>query len=86
VATIYDVYFCHKKWARAGLWRPKDILWWFQNVIDQAICDDFLRNVTRCNLWRSIHDDIWDRYRYYFMTVFFVICDKINRHGSTDFL
>jgi len=68
--NVCDVYFCHKKWVWVGLWRPKDILWRFRNVMDQAIHDENLRNITRCNLWRSIHDAIWDHHRYWFMTVF----------------
>ena len=68
--TGCDVYFHHRKWACVGLWRPGDILWRFQNVMDQTICDEILRNVTRCNLWCSINDAIWDRYRYCFMTGF----------------
>ena len=68
--TVCDVYFRHRKWVGVGLWGPGDILWQFQNVMDQVICDENLRNVTRCNLWRSIHDAIWDRHRYCFMTVF----------------
>ena len=58
------------KWVWAGLWGPGYILWRFQNVMDQTICDGILRNVTRCDLWRSIHDVIWDRHRYCFMMVF----------------
>ena len=48
----------------------RHILWWFRNVMDRAIHDENLRNVTRCDLWRSIHDAIWDRQRYCFMMVF----------------
>ena len=62
--------FCHRKWAWVGFWGPRDILWRFRNVMDQAIYDENLRNVTRCDLWCSIHDAIWDRHRYNFMTVF----------------
>jgi len=68
--TICDVYFRHRKWAWVGLRGPGDILWRFRNVMDQAIYDENLRNVTRCDLWRSIHDVIWDRHRYCFMMVF----------------
>ena len=68
--AVCDVYFRHRKWAWVGLWGPGDIFWRFQNVMDQAIRDENLRNVTRCNLWRSIHDEIWDCHRYCFMTVF----------------
>ena len=53
---------------------------------DQVIYDENLRNVTRCDLWCSIHDVIWDRHRYCFMTVFKWYVMKFNRHGSTDFL
>ena len=38
-ATICDVYFRHWYYAWVGLWGPRDILWRFQNVMDQAICD-----------------------------------------------
>ena len=67
---VCGVYFRHKKWAWVGLREPEDILWRFQNVMDQTIHDCFLRNATRCNLWHSIHDESWDCCRYYFMTVF----------------
>ena len=70
IATIRDVYFHHRKRVWVGLWGPGDILRRFQNVMDQAIHDEILRNVTRCDLWRSIHDVIWDRHRYCFMTGF----------------
>ena len=86
VATIRDVYFRHRKRVRVGLWGPGDILRRFQNVMDQAIHDEILRNVTRCDLWRSIHDVIWDRHRYCFMTVFQWSVTKFYRHGSIDFL
>jgi len=70
VAAIYDVYFRHRKWVWVGLWGPRGILWRFRNVMDQTIYDENLRNVTRCDLWHSIHDAIWDRHRYCFMTIF----------------
>ena len=69
-----------------GFRGPGDIPWRFQNVMDRAIYDENLRNVTRCDLWRSIHDAIWDRHRYCFMTVFQWSVTKSKRHGSTDFL
>ena len=84
--TICDVYFRHEKRVWVGLWGSGDILWRFQNVMDQAIHDEILRNVMRCDLWRSIHDVIWDRHRYCFMTVFQWSVTKFNRHGSPDFL
>ena len=68
--THCDIYFRHRKQAWVGLRGPGDILWRFRNIMDQAIYDKNLRNVTRCDLWRSIHDVIWDRHRYCFMTVF----------------
>ena len=68
--TVCDVYFGHRKWVWVGLWGPGDILWQFQNVMDQVIRDENLRNVTRCDLWRSIHDAIWDHHKYCFMTIF----------------
>ena len=70
VATIRDVYFRHRKRIWVGLWGPGDILRRFQNIMDQAIHDKISRNVTRCDLWRSIHDVIWDHHKYCFMTVF----------------
>ena len=75
--TVCDVYFRHRKRVWVGLRGPGDIWWRFQNVMNQAICDEILRNVTRCNLWRSIHDAIWDRHIYCYMTIFLVICDEI---------
>ena len=69
-----------------GFRGPGDIPWRFQNVMDWAIYDENLRNVMRCDLWRSIHDVIWDRHRYCFMTVFQWTVTKFNRHGSPDFL
>ena len=68
--TVCDVYFRHRKRVWVGLWGPGDIIWRFQNVMDEAIYDEILKKVTRCDLWCSIHDAIWDRHRYYFMTVF----------------
>ena len=68
--TICDIYFRHRKWVWVGLWRLGDILWRFQNVMDEAIYNEILKNVTRCDLWRSIHDAIWDHHRYCFMMVF----------------
>ena len=68
--TVCDVYFCHRKWVWVGLWGPEDIIWRFQNVMDEAIYDKILKNITRCDLWCSIHDVIWDRHRYCFMMVF----------------
>ena len=76
--TVCDVYFRHRKWAWVGLRAPGDILWRFRNVMDQAIYDENLRNVTRCDLWRSIHDAIWDRHRYCFMTVFSDLWRNLN--------
>ena len=60
---VCDVYFRHRKRAWVGLWGPRDILWRFHNVMNQAIHDENLRNVTRCDLWHSIHDAISDRHR-----------------------
>jgi hypothetical protein len=84
--TICDVNFRHRKRAWVGLRGARDFPWRFYNVMDQAIYDKNLKNVTRCDLWRSIHDVIWYRHRYCFMTVFQWSVTKFNRHGSTDFL
>ena len=51
---IYDVHFRHKKWVWVGLWGSGNILWRFRNVMDQAIYDKNLRNIARCDLWRSM--------------------------------
>ena len=72
-----DIYFHHKNCVWVGLWGPGRILWRFQNVMDQAINDENLRNVTRCDLWRSIHDAFRDRHRYCFMMV-------LKRHRSRN--
>ena len=86
IYIICDVYFRHRERAWVGLQGPGDFPWRFQNIMDQAIYDENLRNVTRCDLWLSIHDVIWDRHRYCFMMVFQWSVTKFNRHGSTDFL
>ena len=54
--------------------------------MDWVICDNFAENVTRYNLWRSIHNEFWDRHKYCFMTFFLVIHDEIATSCINRFL
>jgi hypothetical protein len=45
-----------------------------------------LKDVTRRDLWRSIHDVLKFRHRCRFMTKFWWSVTKIDRHGPQDFL
>ena len=86
--TVRDVYFHHRKQTWVGLQGAR------RHSMTVLKCHGSSNpwrkfkkphEVWSVTLNTTIHDAIWDRHRYCFMTVFYWSVTKFNRHGSTDF-